>query len=191
MTAFGDTPAPVKDRTASQGCSPEGDGGREASVKAGTLSASTQRAWQTQQRSGKRNADRPLDRFFDLLHQRCADGSSEGAAVSNDFSSRVTCSHLAMEVSRRPPSPAACFPWVGAGRSVVASGTTIASFARRFRTSMDTTRAGRAVGSGGNTPPSGSRGLSGRAPQATAGAPLPRAGCATEPPASLPERRAG
>ena len=39
-------------------------------------------------RSGNRNADGPLDRSFDLPHERLADGSSEGAADQKRFVQR-------------------------------------------------------------------------------------------------------
>jgi hypothetical protein len=68
---------------------------------------------------------------------------AKGPRIRKDLSRVVTCSHLAMEVSLRPPSPAGNSTWVGAGRRFVDRGTTMTSLAKRFRTSMDTIRAGR------------------------------------------------
>lgn len=72
-----------------------------------------------------------------------------GPRARKDLSKVVICSHFAIEARGRPPSPAGIHTCVGAGRSVVESGTTSTSFARRFRTSIETTSAGRTFASRG------------------------------------------
>ena len=74
---------------------------------------------------------------------------AKGPRRRKDLSRVVICSHLAVEVSLRPPSPAGNLTCVGAGRRVVERGTTITSLAKRLRTSMETTRAGRLLMSPG------------------------------------------
>src|SRR4030066_2216365 len=74
---------------------------------------------------------------------------AKGPRMRKDLSRVVTCSHFAMEVSLSPPSPAGSSTCVGANRRVVDRGTTMTSFANRFRTSNETTRAGRSFVSEG------------------------------------------
>jgi len=62
--------------------------------------------------------------------------------IKKDLSRVVICSHLAMEVCSRPPSPSANSTWVGLVRRVVEIGTKMTSLAKRFRTSKEAIRAG-------------------------------------------------
>jgi len=105
-----------------------------------------QRRDQRKVRSRAQGAGIPMARWMAFSTSRMRKElivPAKGPRRRKHLSSAVTCSHFAMEGGARPPSPAGISTWVGAGRRVVDRGTTMTSFARRFRTSMETTRAGR------------------------------------------------
>ncbi len=66
----------------------------------------------------------------------------KGPRIKKDLSRVVICSHLAIEVWSRPPSPSLSSTWMGLVRRVVEMGTAMTSLAKRFRTSKETIKAG-------------------------------------------------
>ena len=90
----------------------------------------------------------PMERwmaFSTSRRRKALIAPAKGPRIRKDLSRVVICSHFATEVSLSPPSPAGNSTWVGAGRRFVERGTTTTSLARRLRTSIETTRAGRSL----------------------------------------------